>query len=462
MKIHAIRYFNTLNKDSNLNKSCPATPVLKSTLNCDTISFRGARHEALRAEIAELDEQIEAKGETVEKLESILSEIEDSNRDILSSREDELSALRDIESTHEQTKSNLNDEISTKDELIDEINRANDDLRTVLQQQEQEATNVTAENERLQREIEDAPSKHQAKFKADLETQAVEMEKAHNSEMDELDRKIEESIRKPDPLKRAINIPKPDGFGRIVGYQEQKELLIKHFGNAVALERLGKPTEVPNGVLLFGPKGCGKSTFTKAFAGQFNCPVVQIPISQDPQIAMQNLREATTSAQANFEKTGQRTILFIDGFETFAPKNSRITGALKGFMDDVSSKYHCTLFATTDSPESIDDILLRDKRFDVKVGIPPANQQDAIEVLKHYGKGVADESVRFYELADEIVKCQPDAAFSNERIKTIFSGFKTSHTAHADLIQAIRRIGPDIAKDALELFKKQLEHVKHL
>lgn len=61
-------------------------------------------------------------------------------------------------------------------------------------------------------------------------------------------------------------------------------------------------------------------------------------------------------------------------------KDSKTIAPLKNIMDNLSKKYHCTIFATVNSIEEIDEKLLRNGRFDLKIGLPPANKK----MPKHY------------------------------------------------------------------------------
>ena len=169
--------------------------------------------------------------------------------------------------------------------------------------------------------------------------------------------------------------------------------------------------------------------------------------------------------QERFEETGVRTIIQIDEFDDFAPKGSKIVGPLKSFMDNVSQKMHCTIFATTNYPEKIDDILLRDSRFEVKVPLSPADKPNALAILKYYGEKFADNTVNFEKLADEITKGLPLVAYSNDRLSHLVSSYAKKHNltklSHMDFMESIKALNPDIKKETMELFKKQIEYIKH-
>lgn len=254
------------------------------------------------------------------------------------------------------------------------------------------------------------------------------------------------------------------GLRKIVGYKEQKDALINHVGIPIVLEKNGQAAKVPGGILLFGPLGTGKTTLVSAFADQLDCNLVNIQPTLDPKEDFYNLKKATKQAQQRFEKDKTRTIIKIDSFEAFGAKASKLIGALKGFMDDVSEKYHCTVFATTNNPEDTDRILL--KRFQ-GIGLPPANKEDTTAILKHYAHPFVNPEVNYDTLAEEIVKVQPNMAFSNFRIKNIVQTIVVDNgldrkISQIDLLKSIKEKGPDITKQMLDLFKKQVEFIKYI
>lgn len=411
----------------------------------------------MRGEINNLKKTVATKEVTLSSLRGTLRDLRSSHYSIKSAKESEISALKDTKKNNNATIRNLETTSETKDTIIREQEETNQKLSGMIEEQNQAIENTTKENKALQRQRNEEKRKSELKLQEDLESQKIQMQKRHDAEMDKLADSINSSARVPDPTKRMTNIPKDNGFKMIAGYNEQKNSIVQHFGTPAALEKYGKSANVPNGVLLFGPDGCGKSTFVNAVAGQFDCQFVVIPNAFNDKENMKNLRIASSHAKELFEKEGKRTIIHIDKFDEFAPKGSRITGALKGFMDTVSKEFHATVFATTTSPEKIDDILLRDGRFKAKVAIPPANGDNAIALLKHYTSGLIDRRIDYDKLAEKITTVQGEKALSNAQIKVAVQTLNQEA-----IMQNITTIGSDIGKEALDLFKHQIAQVKRL
>lgn len=272
-------------------------------------------------------------------------------------------------------------------------------------------------------------------------------------------------------IKDITNIKNSNfGFNRIAGYQKQKDILMDELLMPIKLEKAGKSVVVPNGVILFGPKGVGKTVFVEACAEQLGCRLVKIQNQGDDRTNITNLRNEAKKAKEYFEKTHIRTILQIDEFEEFAPIGSKMTPPMKSFMDDVSKDYHCTVFATAKRLDEIDQFVICYPRCVCKLEFPLANKEDAKAILKHYVGGFANESVNYEELAEYIVK--PDrysmCAYSNARIENIAAGLihnslsLSKKITQTDLLTAIKETTPDISQKAIDLFMEQIECAKYM
>ena len=371
--------------------------------------------------------------------------------------------------------------------------RAERTTQIIMQQVEnfanimKEVQAMSAESNRLQnelfKELLAARESNNKSLQEELEKMKEELRKEYEEKYKEKTEGTKQAQYVYEMYEKMHNTNSKEGFGSIAGYKKEKESLLKQIGNSIIAERSGQPADVPSGILFYGPKGNGKSLFSKAFAEQLDCHNTKIELDIDETTNWKNLKIAAQKAQENFEKDGKRTIIRIEEFDAFAPQKSKIVATLKSFMDDVSQKYHATIFATTNYPEKIDDVLLRSGRFNVKMAIAPADKFNVIEILKHYSKDFVDESVNYEELAEEIVKVQPEAAFSNAKIRTIiqdlvrsklgpeksnsssvFADFinKGCKINHKEIMENIKKLGADISKTAIDRFLEQIKYVKSL
>ena len=395
---------------------------------------------------------------------NIKNRTEQHARDILDLKEYEVSAHKLAQDAHKETGLYQSQAEEAQTALNKGKAAASERYEQLVKEQRKLAENHKAMFNTLSDQMEKAKQEGNAKLQESIKKQMNEMQKAQKSEMDELLKDIHKVSQVVEIFEKMANKSNAEGFGRIAGYKEQIDILLDHFGAPIALEKMGNNVEVPNGILFFGPKGNGKTTFAEAFASHMDCNLVKIQPELDAETNWDNLEKVAKTAEERFKKDRTRTLILINEFDVFAPKGSKIAGVLKDFMDDCSKKYHCTLFATTNYPENVDNILGSFYR----AGLPPANKDNASAILKHYAEDFADKGINYDELAEHIVKVQPNAAFSNARIKAVVTSLtevaenQGRKLKKSDLYQSIINKGPDIKKEALELFNRQLEYVKHL
>ena len=114
-------------------------------------------------------------------------------------------------------------------------------------------------------------------------------------------------------------------------------------------------------------------------------------------------------------------------------------------MDKLSSESHATVVATSQNPELLDDILLRTSRFQLKLPIPPINESNLVAIVKASLDSDTLIKINIPSIVKRILALQVEGGFSIKTLQSI-----------------IKNIIPDIDKESLELFKKQVKLVKQL
>lgn len=86
-----------------------------------------------------------------------------------------------------------------------------------------------------------------------------------------------------------------NGFRRIAGYDDIKQILKNKF-----IDPLKNTTDnkymIPNLILFYGPKGCGKSLFSKVLADEAKCNVIDIELTMDSNQDFCNLQKSIQDA----------------------------------------------------------------------------------------------------------------------------------------------------------------------
>ncbi len=284
---------------------------------------------------------------------------------------------------------------------------------------------------------------------------------------------------------KAIDEKNGIGLGRLAGYSDDKKALNEAFISPFIKSRTNPEIceKVPNGILLYGLTGNGKTTMAIALAEQAlgietslrekDHPNFYNLSSQSPEETVNRLRSIAEKASAEYHQTGQRSIVFIDEFDaiSLAPKergyNAAVNGFLKSFLTGCSD-YGITLIATTNHPQSMEDAFIINKeRFPVKTALEPPSERDIQDILEYYLKGLTDETVKCNRLAAVLdVKAQKHhEKYTCSTIETIVKEAKkrakklSRFVSQDDLISIIKSTSPDLKKKSLDKFKADFEFI---
>lgn len=184
------------------------------------------------------------------------------------------------------------------------------------------------------------------------------------------------------PLVQMHN-PAAGGFRDIAGMDKLKEELQKRL-----LYFLKNPSiaheyriDLPNGILLYGPPGCGKTFFAEKFAEEsgFNYALVK---ASDLGSTWVHGTQGKIGMLFKEARAKRPCIICLDEFDAFAPKretitNSNLAGEVNEFLSQLNNCGRDRVFviATTNNPEIIDPAMLRSGRIDRCIYIPAPDSQ---------------------------------------------------------------------------------------
>ncbi|XP_049848825.1 mitochondrial chaperone BCS1-like [Schistocerca gregaria] len=153
------------------------------------------------------------------------------------------------------------------------------------------------------------------------------------------------------------------------------------------------------GYLLYGPPGCGKSSFIQALAGELQLNICLLNLSERG-LTNDRLNHLLTVAP-------ERSVILLEDVdaafrsrESNTESSNTITfSGLLNALDGIVAAEGRILFMTTNHPERLDPALIRPGRIDIQVGLPQAQTEQIEELFrKFYPEATEAQVKRFASL----------------------------------------------------------------
>ena len=211
------------------------------------------------------------------------------------------------------------------------------------------------------------------------------------------------------PASYAIK-KKGEGFAAVAGMEELKqqmrEEVIEPLHNPEEYHRYG--VTIPNGMLLYGPPGCGKTFFAKHFAEEvgfnFMCITPATLKSRYVNATQENIAKMFKEAEENAP-----TVIFIDEMNELVPNrdDGNVHEMSRSAVNEMLAQMDRTgekgifIIGATNYPNMIDPAILRAGRLDKKyyIGVPDADARMALFKL-YLEKRPYDFGLDYMQLAD--------------------------------------------------------------
>ncbi len=179
---------------------------------------------------------------------------------------------------------------------------------------------------------------------------------------------------------RPVNANKKsgNGFADVAGMEELKTQLqsdvIDLLRNPEQAKALG--IYIPNGLLFYGPPGCGKTYFAEKFAEELGCNYQYVKCSD---VASPYIHGGQSKIAAIFDdaRANAPTILFFDEIDAMIKDRSKHTnvseaGEVNEFLAQLNNcgQDGVIVIGATNKPDEIDEAALRAGRLELKYYIP--------------------------------------------------------------------------------------------
>jgi len=170
-----------------------------------------------------------------------------------------------------------------------------------------------------------------------------------------------------------------NGFDDIAGMDSLKEVLYHDVIRAIKERELYKEygLTIPNGLLLYGPPGCGKSFIANKFAEEVGFNFIEVKPSDLGSIYIHGSQEKI-SKLFNEAREKAPTIINFEEFDGLVPSRDgqaghHQSGEVNEFLAQLNNCGEDEVFviASTNQPGIIDPGILRSGRIDKKIYVPP-------------------------------------------------------------------------------------------
>lgn len=215
------------------------------------------------------------------------------------------------------------------------------------------------------------------------------------------------------------------------------------------------PKDAPNGILLLGDPGNGKTFIAELIAGHRQYPL--FTLTKDV-VSSQWVGETTKGLNASFEliKKNAPCVLFVDEIDSFIndrktsggnAADNEVRGIVNTFLTQLVElrKYPVFIIAATNHFESLDPAAVREGRFDFKITVKNPDKAARIGLLrkglKHYVQDVDFNWEQIDKCAERFNGFSVKRILAIcERVPVVLAEKGSSAVGHLEVMTALRKI----------------------
>jgi len=210
-------------------------------------------------------------------------------------------------------------------------------------------------------------------------------------------------------INTKYTISKGSGFSAIAGMQQLKDQLKND-----VIDVIENPEEykkhnlgLPNGILLYGPPGCGKTFFAERFAEEAGYNFIKVISSDLASIYVHGSQEKIGNLFNEARKKAP-TILYFDELDAMVPNRENVnnqsqSGEVNEFLSQLDNIGASGVFVigSTNKPDTLDKAVLRAGRLEKWFYIPPPDYEARKAMFEIYLK---DRPLEFGIDYDQLAK----------------------------------------------------------
>jgi len=217
---------------------------------------------------------------------------------------------------------------------------------------------------------------------------------------------------------------------------------------------------LPNGIIFYGPPGCGKTFIAKKLASMLDHYFMELKPSDVASIYVHGTQEKIGSTFHEAEENAP-SVIFFDELDAFIP--NRGEGLFHAYSSEVNeflvqlnecSKRGILVIGATNYLSRVDAAVRRPGRFDKKIYVGPPDLDARIEAVKNYMKGRPAEKMDHYAIlaSRELYSYADLELVVNEAARLALNKREPISADH--LHAAFERIPPSIKKEMIKEMSK--------
>jgi len=202
-------------------------------------------------------------------------------------------------------------------------------------------------------------------------------------------------------IKRHHNKKKLYGFDCIAGMNELKKKIYQEvifpFYNADKYKKFN--LTLPNGIIFYGPTGCGKTFFVERLAEELDMNYIKVDHAD---LASPYIHESVSMIAQTFKKAKEQApcIVFIDELESLVPSRTEIGQDVPHKHEEIdeflmhldnAAKDKILVIGATNHLDMIDPAIQRSGRFDIKIYVAPPDATARAELFRNALKDIPYE-----------------------------------------------------------------------
>lgn len=244
------------------------------------------------------------------------------------------------------------------------------------------------------------------------------------------------------------------GFDRVVGLDDVKQMFYRNV--LFVLKNPEKAAQyrlrIPNGVLLYGPPGCGKTFIAEMFAEQVDINFMMVKGSDLGSVYIHGTQGKIAELFSDAESHGP-TVICFDELDGIAPSRDTSTSDLiaSEVNELLSQLNNCAerrifVIGTTNFPERIDPAIFRKGRIDKMFYVPMPDKHMRKELFRLYlADRHVDASIDYDELASisEGMVASDIAYIADESALT--AAISDVYISHSIVVAELRKTKPSVS-----------------